>query len=327
MSWRLITEDWRLKLLGLGLAILMLGAVAYAETQPTTGSLDVALNYVVSPDLILIDPPTKINVTYTGTAAAVSKINSSTLTASVDTSGAKQGTDVKLNVVARSSIRDVTLQQPPPIAVNIDSRETVQIPVTVIARALPGWDIDPTKTLATCPAAKYANPCQVQFDGPVTWESGLKAVVVVQGNVEGQTTLLGQTVVLQAASNVDLRQRTVPNTSVDVTSADVHLEAVTGATRVSVPLLQASPSKTPPPGYRITAVNISPQLVTITGDPQVLGRVTNIVLPPQDLSRRTSDTTVTVTIVYPQGVTGDTATATVTYQIAPDPNVTPSPGP
>jgi YbbR domain-containing protein len=326
MILRFITEDWRLKLLGLGLAILMLGSVAFAQNQPTTGSLDVGLNYVVtSPDIILINPPTKINVAYAGLADAVSKINTSTLTATVDTTGARPGSSVRLNVTPHSSIRDVTPQQPPPIVVNIDTRQLIPIPVQVNARPAVGWEIDPTKTLVTCPGAKYANPCQVQFDGPVAWESGLRAVTTVQG-VAGQMNALGQPVALQAASNVDLSQRTVPNTHVDVTLADVHIEAATGATTESVPLLDASP-RPPPSGYRITAVTITPQFVTVTGDPQVLARVRNIVLPPSDLSRSTSDTTVPVTIPYPQGVIGDPQTATIKYSISANPNVSPTSSP
>ena len=43
MSWGLITDDWRIKLLALGLAVLMLGAVAFSQNPPTTGNLTVGL--------------------------------------------------------------------------------------------------------------------------------------------------------------------------------------------------------------------------------------------------------------------------------------------
>lgn len=324
---RLITEDWRLKLLGLGLAVLMLGAVAFSQNQPTTNTLSIGLNYVVtSPDIILINPPAKINITYSGLAAAVANVNTSNLLATVDTTGAKPGTAVRLNVTAKSLVQGVTPQQPPPIAVNIDTRQAVQIPVQVKATAATGWEIDPTKTLATCPGARYANPCRVQFDGPVTWESGLKAVTTVLG-VAGQMNLLNQPVQLQAAVNVDLSQRTVPSVGVDVTAADVHIEAAQGATSTTVPLVDSDPSKPPPQGYRITAIAISPLSVTISGDPAVLARVQSIALGPVDLSKSKSDATFTVTIPYPRGVTGDVQTATVKYSISPNPNVSPSPGP
>jgi len=72
VSWNLITDDWRLKLLALGLAILMLGAVAFAQNPPTTGNLTVGLNYTFGgANVILLNPPTRINVSYSGLADAI----------------------------------------------------------------------------------------------------------------------------------------------------------------------------------------------------------------------------------------------------------------
>ena len=325
MILRFVTEDWRLKLLALGLAVLTLGAVAFAQVQPTTGSLDVPLNYVVtSQDIILINPPTKTNLTFTGLAEAIQKVNPSTLVATVDTTGARPGAAVKLNVSARSLVPGVTLQPPSPIAVNVDTRQLIQVPVQVRATAANGWEIDPTKTLATCPGAKYPNPCQVQFDGPVTWEGGLKAVVTLTG-VAAKNDLVNEPVQLQPTGHIDLSQRTVPSIGVDVTGCDVHIEAIQGATTSTVPLIDAPPLKPPPAGYRVTAITITPLLVTISGDPAVLARVQNLVLQPLDLSRFTSDATFTVPVPYPRGVSGDTTSATIKYSIAANPNVSPSP--
>jgi len=53
MTWGLIKNEWRLKLLALGLAVLMLGAVAYSQTRPKITSLTVGLNYTVPPNIIL----------------------------------------------------------------------------------------------------------------------------------------------------------------------------------------------------------------------------------------------------------------------------------
>jgi len=121
--------------------------------------------------------------------------------------------------------------------------------------------------------------------------------------------------------------RTVPQTTADVTSADVLTAAVQGTTTSSVPLVDASPSQGPPPGYRVTAISISPLVVTITGDPSVLQRVRSIVLPAVDLSNSTSDATFQVAIPYPNGASGSVANATIKYTIARNPNVSPSPSP
>ena len=110
-----------------------------------------------------------------------------------------------------------------------------------------------------------------------------------------------------------------------MTTADIHVEAVAGTTSASVPLVDSPPSHPQPPGYRVTAITITPLLVTISGDPTVLLRVRNIALPPVDLSNSTSDATFPVTITYPNGVSGSVANATVKYSISRNPNVTPSP--
>src|SRR5437660_6865104 len=288
MNLGLITDSWRLKLIAFGLAVLMLGVLAFSQNQPTTRSLAVGLNYTVPPNIILIDPPAKTTVTYSGLADVISHVNESNLIASVDATRALPGSAVKLNVTAKSLISDVTIRKPGPIAVTVDTLQKVEIPVLVNARAASGWSIDLGKTLATCPGAQSPNPCKVHFNGPVSWETNLKAVSTVPGLIVGINNYLNQPVQLQNASgNLDLSVRTVPTPTIDVTSVDIHVEASAGTTSASIPLLDSQPSHLPPQGYRITAVTVSPVLVTISGDPGVLVRVRNIVLPAMDLSNRT----------------------------------------
>lgn len=336
MSWNLLTDDWRLKLTALGLAILMLGAVAFSQNPPTTKTLTVGLNYIVPasenglPNIILINPPPTTHVTFSGLAETIANVNTSNLIATVDATGARPGNAVRLNVTAKSLITTgiVTVQQPPPIAVTVDTLQALDVPVQVTARAAAGWSIDPTKTLATCPGAQTSNPCKVHFIGPVSWESGLKAVAVFPGLAIGKTDSLNQPVQLVSASGpVDFSIRTVPSASADVTSVDIHVEAVAGTTRASVPLVDSAPSHGPPTGYRVTGITITPLFVTISGDPVVLARVQNIVLPALDLSKSTSDAVFVVAITYPSGVGGDTQTATVKYSISANPNVSPTASP
>jgi YbbR domain-containing protein len=154
----------------------------------------------------------------------------------------------------------------------------------------------------------------------------LKAVVTLT-NVAGTMNLLNQSVLLQnATGSLDTTVRTVPSTTVDVTSVDVHIEAFQGTTSASVPLVDSPPSHPPPQGYRVTAVTITPLLVTISGDPAVLARIRNIALAGVDLSKSTSDATFQIAIDYQAlGVTGNVPIATVKYSISANPNVTSSP--
>jgi YbbR domain-containing protein len=78
-------------------------------------------------------------------------------------------------------------------------------------------------------------------------------------------------------------------------------------------------------GYRITAVTITPNTVTITGDPTTIGRFRSLTLPAIDLTGKTSDATFQVAIPYPDGVSGSVSTATIKYSISPNPAVSPTP--
>jgi hypothetical protein len=322
MSWHLITNEWRLKLLAFALAVLMLGAVALSQNPPTIKTITIPLNFAVPPNLVLINPPAKTTVTYSGLADVISRVDTSNMVATANATGELPGSAVRLNIDATTTVRGVAVQAPPPIAVTIDTYQAVELPVVVNARAANGWSLDPSKTLATCPGTPSPSPCKVHFVGPVSWENNLRAVATFPGDVVGVSNSLNQQITLQNSSGtLDLSVRTVPASSLDVTAVNLHAESVAGTTSASVPLIAAPPSKPPPAGYRLTGVTITPLTVTISGAAAVLQRVRNITLPPDDLSGSTSDVTFEVGINYPNGVTGSVATATVRYSISRDPNV------
>jgi len=88
----LITESWRLKLLAVGLSVLMLGAVAFAQNPPTFRTLTVSpIQYTIPDNLIVLNAPTRTTVTVTGLADAIQSMNASSLTASFDLTKARPG--------------------------------------------------------------------------------------------------------------------------------------------------------------------------------------------------------------------------------------------
>jgi hypothetical protein len=330
MSWRIITDDWRLKLLAIALAVLMLGAVAFSQNPPTSGSLSVGLTYAnIPPNLILINPPPKTTVTYSGVADAVAKVsaNCACITATVDVSHARPGSNVTLNVVAHSTFTDVTPQNPPPInVVTIDQYvQNKDLQVQVSAHAAPGWSI--TKAAAQCPNT----PCVVHFSGPASWLKNMTATVSYPSAVNlGSIDSPNQPILLTNSNGlVDLStcQHTDPCATLDTLSASIHIEAVPGLNSSAIVLIDPPPSHPPANGYRITAVTITPNQVVITGDPTAIGKIRNIVLPAVDLSGKTNDYTATVNIPYENypGITGSVGTATIKYSISPNPAVSPSP--
>jgi YbbR domain-containing protein len=75
-------------------------------------------------------------------------------------------------------------------------------------------------------------------------------------------------------------------------------------------------------------VTTNPQTIQITGPPDVLAGVKSITLPAVDLSPYTSDHTFRLPIASPDpSVQLSTDVAQVTYSIARNPAITPSPTP
>jgi YbbR domain-containing protein len=318
----LITEDWRLKLMATGLAVLMLGAVAFYQNPPTTGSLTIPVNYRATPDQVLINPPLKINITYTGLADAIKNVNTNNTTASVDASNAQPGTTVRVPVRV-TTIPNVTVQSVPPILVGVDTLQTKDLTVTVAAKEAPGWVV--VRKEAICPGSQ-PTPCVVHFTGPASWANNLAAFVTVTSLVSA-TSIKTPNLPIQLQNKygpLDLTTcRTQPCASLDISNVGVRLEASRGSTSNTVALVIAPPSHKPAPGYRITDVSISPNTVVISGEASVLARIRFINLAPVDLSGKSSDATFDVQITYPDGTSGLTGvnTATVRYSISADPNV------
>jgi YbbR domain-containing protein len=326
VNW--VTESWRLKLLALGLSVLMLGAVAFSQNPPTFRTLTVSpIQYTVPPNLIVINPPTKTTVRVTGLADTIQSMTASSLVATFDLSKKSPGPAVKVNLVVTSLDPRVTVQNPSvPVALNIDQRATVKLTVQVrYPLVAAGWVV--TKAEARCPNS----PCSVNFDGPAGWETKLKAYADFTAPVEFDSRdALNLAVDLeQNGTPLDLTtlSKTVPASSLDVTTVAVHIEAKTGTTSRQVVLIDSAPSHGPPTGYRVTAITVAPLAVVITGKADVLVKIQNLTLPPLDLSGRTSGFTFRVTIPYPSGVTGSVQIASVTYSISANPSAQASPTP
>lgn len=327
MSWSIFTQDWRLKLLALGLAVLMLGAVAFSQNPPTSGTATVGLTYAnIPPNLILVNPPSSVPVTYTGVADVIKNVSADNLLATVDVSKARPGTNVQLNVAAKSTLgRDVSASAPP-INVTIDTyAQNVALQVQVSARPAAGWSI--TKQVSECPTS----PCTVHFSGPSSWTKNLSAYVSYPGQVSlGSIDSPNQPILLQNINSqrLDLTPcRTDPCAALDTTTASIHIEAVPGSNSSTVTLLDGGWSHGPAPGYRVTEIDVTPNPIVVTGDPTALGRLRNISLPALDLTGRTATITFQVAIPYPDGVSGTVANAQVKYVISPTPQVSPSPSP
>jgi len=317
LSWLL--DDWKLKLLAVGLAVLMLGAVAFSQNPPTSKPLSVGIAYSIPAGLILINPPTQTTVTVSGLADVVSAANSTNVVTTADISKASPGTNVRVNLVPKSVLTGVTVQTTP-IVLNIDQRAVVKLTVDVRTPqgTAPGWQI--TKMETRCPDA----PCSVSFDGPLSLETNLKAYADFPVPVAGSYDFPSQPVTLeQNGTPLDLhklRANTQPQASLDIGTVNIHIEAKSGTSTRQVAMVDSPPSSPPPNCYRVTDITVDPVTIILTGSPDALSKVTRITLPAVDLSTRTSDATFRIPIPFPSGVTGSPTSAKVTYTISQNPN-------
>ena len=325
----LITDDWRLKLLAIGLAILMLGAVAFSQNPVTQKTIkDVNVVYALSPDLVVIDAPTKTNVTVKGLADALLTFNSGNLAASFDLTKASVGPNVHVNLVIRSTVKDVDpLTQVVPYVLHIDKLVAKDLPVQVRPpRVSPGWSL--TKIDARCPN-DTPSPCVVTFTGPASWEDGLTAKVdfgpsPIQQN--SQDVPSAQVQLVQANGQLlDLSKPTVPAVKFDPSSVTITAQAKPGTTLRQVVLVDAPYLHGPAPGYRVTNVTVDPVTVVISGPPEILARITLITLPAVDLANATSNRTFQVSITYPDPAIVGPQVAKVTYSISANPSASPGP--
>ena len=324
----LITDDWRLKILAFGLAVLMLGGVAFSQNPPTQKLLkDVNIVYTVSPDIIVIDAPTKTNVTVTGLADTLTTVSSGNIAASFDLTNVAPGPNVHVNLSVRplSGISGVQVQTPVvPYVLHIDKlmAKSIQVQLRPL-RVSPGWSV--TKSEAQCPGP---TPCSVTFTGPASWEEGLIPYVEFPSSVQ-QNSQDAPSIPLQLVQTngqpLDLSRQTVPAVKFEPTSVLIHVEAKPGTTLRQVVLISAGWTHGPAAGYRVTDITIEPVAVVMNGAPEDLAKITRITLAAQDLSGATSNKTFQVTIPYPAGITGTVAVAKVTYSISANPSVSPSP--
>jgi YbbR domain-containing protein len=309
----------------------MLGAVAFAQNPPISKTLTVPIVYqgTIPSGLVLINPPTKTSVRVGGLADTLTTVSASNITASFDLSKATAGPSVKVNLLVKSTILNVTVQNPiVPTALHID--RLVSVKLTVVGRTprvTSGWQV--TKVVTSCASV---SPCVVTFTGPQSWETdpetgkvNLNAYADFPNLVENSNyDILAQPIVLvQNNAALDMTIPTVPTSTLDIPNVEIIVQAKTGTTSRQVVLIDSQPSHLPPTGYRVTNVTISPITVVISGAPDILVKINTLSLPALDLSGHTSEVIFKVTIPYPNGVTGSVATARVTYSISPNPTTQP----
>jgi YbbR domain-containing protein len=311
------------------LALGLLGAVAFQQNPIKPQGFNVPIHYDnLDRDLILLDPPQRQAVTLVGTQDSLAAVNDGSVFWRVDLTHAGRGQHQfggRIVVPGNSGLTAV--DGTTSFGLSIDDKVTDRaIPIIVRVSPAPGWQItgqkvDPPTVKVTAPASLVGDPSS---------SDALQAVVNVGDNFEGTTSIpnLSISFVKSGKTVGPPLPRTIPASAFTPTFATASVDAVKpNVTRETT--LTETPTGTPAPGYRVSAVTISPLFVKVTGPASAVNNLDTLDLGAIDVSGRSGTFSVRIQIggVLPQGVTSDTPAATVTITISQNPAVKPSPTP
>jgi len=319
----LITHNWRLKLLSIFLVGITWGAVAYGSNPPTSQVRRVPVETGPAPTgLVPLTEPPPILVTVVGLQASINNFKTESLRASVDLAGTHKGHNL-VRVRVQNTDSHVTVQYPSTIDIFLDSVVSLSRKVTVNVTGSPS-----SCCVADKPAT--ANPDTVTLTGPESLLADAVASVTVDISnlaADFQTPnpvpIKVELPTRKGTSSTKITSNP-PRVSVKVPIDRVKLEA---RLPILAPIYTGLQS-----GYRVVREDISPTTVLIDGDQDIVSTISAIDTESVDLSGRTSDVTLTMTLLLPTKVTLSSANPpasrfTVRFVIQAQPGVSPAPSP
>lgn len=344
MSWRpWILDHWRLKVLSAVLALVLFGAVAFAQNPITFRTVAVRIDqYQISnPALVLVNYPTHVDVQLSGLANAVDPVSPDDVRAVMDMSAvtpppadAKSPARVKVFVNAQVAAPGVTLQQSSiPIYVTVDRIATRAVPLDIVNNPAAGVSID--KTLVTNPAS--GTPVGViTVTGPQAMVNDLSAFVDL-GAVQGSLYSPNEPVQFKDATQRTVKwpPLTIPPATLDIGTVNIQITAHQSFQQKAVSLVEY-PTGQLPCGYEFAGITVNPATVTVTGAVADLASVSSIALKAIDVSSATADVSQREPVPVPPNVQVAPTSATVTISIrqafsctpaSPTPTPSPSPTP
>lgn len=321
-AWLL--DHWRLKVLAVVLALVLFGAVAFAQNPVTVRTMTVPINSYLNenPDLVILNYPKTVDVQLVGLANVVNPVKPDDIRTVMDLTrvqppaeGATRTEIVKVYVNAQVAAQGVTLQQSSiPLYVTVDRISTVQLPLQIDSPTASGVTIDKTVVLDHATQQPVAG---VTVTGPQTVLAGLTAFVDL-GAVQGS--------LFSSAAPVQFKDRagrivkwplpTIPPPTLDVGTVDVSITAHQNFQQKVVSLLEY-PSGQPACGYEISGITITPNpTVTLTGTETDLAKVSSLTLNPVDVTNATGNVTSRQPVIVPPSATSLQVTpSTVTVTI------------
>jgi YbbR domain-containing protein len=311
----ILTRNWHLKLSAVLLSTVLYtglvfsGSFSDASIQVRVEQANVSPNtFVVTGDLGLVE------ITYRAANDIQSSVTASDFVARVDLSGydMEQAPEPQQLPVEVSTLRDgirVLSVEPNDVRVEVDRIEVRTIPVEVEPGPIPdGLEIgdpvvsdDEVEVRGPASVVNQIDRAQALVDIPASGIDVNDAIDLTLVDIEGQPVGTGM---------VDVEPETV--------SVQIDVSAVETETTVAIrPDVEAG---TPAPGFALDALSVDPASVTIVGLPEVLAEVEAVLTQPISIDGASSDQTLDVELVLPDGVSladGEPSSVTVTATIVP----------
>jgi YbbR domain-containing protein len=303
---RLVVHNWPLKLAAIGLASLLYGGLVLSQSTATlTGVVPVdAVNQPADTFLLeTIRPVTEIRYF---SPSGVQPI-SSDFEASVDRSDVEAGAGPRSVPVDLRSVDPrvrVVDFQPKVVTVDLDRVAKKDVPVEVDRGQVPS-----NLQLGTVTAV----PTSVQVVGPAS---------VITRVVAARATVIIQPTGIDIDQDIEL----VPVDSIGDAVAQVKLAPTTA--RITIPVFSDRQSRTlpvspqitgsPAAGFELASASVTPRFVTIEGDIDEIGSLTNVETAPISVAGVSSSRTIPVGLALPTGVTAlDATSVDVVIEVRP----------
>ena len=323
MSW--LTANWQLKLLALGLSIGMFAAVAFSQNPIAVKQISNApISYDnPPPDVIVVNPPTKIPVNLSGLRQNLATVTLASVFVHVDLTNVKPGNAVVVAVPRVLTPGVTAIDKQIRITLTIDTKKVDQ-PVAIELRdyrLAAGW-VESSKPVLT--------PAAVRVTGPASFfTNDLHAFVSLADTpIQGDSTIPNLAVQFSSAGKTVALPYTIPSSTEDVALASVELHTRRPNVVRQVTLV-VDVGGSPAPGYRVTRVVIDSLFITVAGPADVLGSLDTLNIGKLDVTGATSDRQFrNQAIPLPNGVSivaPSPRTVTITVGIEKNPVVQPSP--
>lgn len=343
---RWLTDNWRLKLLAVVLALGLLGAVAFSQNPLVLKSLPATVDFDNRPaQLVVVNPPPPAIVSVNGLAAAVNAVQDRVpngIRFGVDLSKARPGPHQTFTARPKTMPPGVNWDGGAvQVTVDIDTLSApVPLPVEIRTPSVaPGWKVqtDSKSTYASC-GDGGAGPCQVRVTGPQSVVDGLKAYVQVESTITNDTTDSPSQPVRfeQNGHPIDLlKVSTIPQIVINPTTVLAHVTAQRSQGSRQVPV-RVSVTGHPACGYGVNALNVSNGgFVTLSGPSDTLAKADAVTLSNAvDISNATANVGSRQPVPTDAGVSSQPGAVDVTVVItkqfdctAPTPTPAPAPTP